>query len=279
MTRIPTLTFNDAQARLAEIFIGEGDCELPCWKGIIPGQTSVDQVETLFVPLESIAHFHEDYAMTFDDRDLIQSGLRTNYPIDDATDISVFVTWYEYENVPKVEMIQVLTANHRKINDDTWEDVFGDPTYNQIFERYSLSEILLEFGQPSEVLVFATISPMKHLQDLDRLSFIVRYPEQGISLTYTLPFDNRNGQIGTGCLADATVDWWLSPLGNNPFYRNFQAEMTGYSSTYLGQSVDPYRYFQSVEDATGLTIKEFTNLFNENEKGCIDVRLDIWPKP
>lgn len=52
-TRAPTLAPGQAQAVVLELLRTNGNCELPCWWGLVPGQTTWDEALALLEPIAS----------------------------------------------------------------------------------------------------------------------------------------------------------------------------------------------------------------------------------
>jgi hypothetical protein len=64
ITNTPTATpwpLKYAKKRLLEFYKTNGNCRLPCWWGITPGETTYDEMKTLFAPYAETIELDEDY--------------------------------------------------------------------------------------------------------------------------------------------------------------------------------------------------------------------------
>jgi hypothetical protein len=134
-----------------------------------------------------------------------------------------------------------------------------------------LPAILSEYGPPSEVMV--TVWP----KDPERpdikftaFSLALYYPEQGIFVEYVSPVEER-GKYYAGCPTETDIHLtvWDPESG-----------MTLKDIIEKAGSMIIYDYFKSLEEATGLTIDEFFEKFNDPENtACLETPVELWPPP
>ena len=151
LTPWPTLVADEQRARLIALFRDNADCQLPCWWGIVPGQTSWPAAHTLLSPLASFMF-------------TTQSG-------NEAVSEVYVVLPQEISSAGQVRHFYQLEGNvvQRIELRDIWD-----------IDTLQLAAVLTEFGKPDEVrLQGVTQSPEGPL-----FSIAVVYPGTGIYIEY-----------------------------------------------------------------------------------------------
>lgn len=75
------------------------------------------------------------------------------------------------------------------------------------------------------------------------------------------------------CPDDTFVDIWLTNPGDPDIYESTLAELT---TPWQGLT-PPAPYFKTVDEAIGLTIDEFYQIYKEPTDQCLDSPYAIWP--
>jgi hypothetical protein len=128
-TPYPTLTVDEKHIFVKEMLETNGGCELPCWWGIMPGDTTWQVAHNFFIS-RGISWFYED-ELNFDPP---PSEYLIQYNLD---------LYFERE-AEKVHSIQVLSQ------------VLGDPKINhfaQDWSYFSWSQVMMRHGKPSLVAI------------------------------------------------------------------------------------------------------------------------------
>ena len=118
-----TLSEEVATQKLIELLETNRYCELPCWWGIIPGETDVDSIESTFVPLGF--DWYRDYEELED---------RTPYMA------LIYVTSFENGVVKSIEV-------HGGVEEETYGR-------NEAWRPYAIPRILERLGLPDDVYVY-----------------------------------------------------------------------------------------------------------------------------
>lgn len=147
-TFAPTLTSEQKADNFTRLMIENGGCELPCWWGIIPGETEIKTIADQFIP-KGLIWWEE-----WNQLDASRSGS------------GALVTFSTEENV--VQTIKV------------WGGSEGD-TFVQNWERYSLDQVLTRYGMPSDVFVYY---PYKADPGPSTYQLYLFYEARGIEIDY-----------------------------------------------------------------------------------------------
>jgi hypothetical protein len=170
-TPLPTLPPDEAQALVIELLDTNAGCRLPCWWGITPGVTTLDEalhILSPFTSLLSIRAFDQYHRATF----------RIPFPEEAGT---INHTYYVKNNI--VEEIEVYNWN------------YATHTY--------LPEFLRTYGQPEEVWVRTAHPDVREVGPFELALF---YPSQGILMdTPGGGGGGIEGDIIRNCLRD--MNW------------------------------------------------------------------------
>ena len=212
-TPITTLSPEDAQLRISDLIMKNGGCSLPCFLGITPGISNVNNFDFIFAPYSAILS-------TIDGND----GKAIEFELGQEIKNDFLVDYQTLPNQKMIDRIHVFTQSYRRIDypypdeyGNTYEFVyeFGADTYRQLTNYYSLRQILDEYNVPSKILVYAEQyvydgRPPLPDQQFGILRLQLFYPEKGIIIKYEMPL-TKMGTKGQGCPSLAFVSIWLSP--------------------------------------------------------------------
>jgi len=266
---LPTLTSSEKNLKFEELFAPDTLCNLPCWQGIIPGETAEsDKLESLFANFGSRATIYPPYLIEYKGKTINQSAARIFYDTGTDIEIEAYIEWYSKDKHSTIDMFRLIARIDKKLNDGSYESIFGNETYNYIFRGYRLREVLSTYGIPASILVFAELTPIEPLQENEKLLIRLFYPENGIQFKFTLPL-NRSGNVGIGCPKDALSEWWAMPPNTLDEDVNFQSYVEGYS--------DAYSVYLPITDINQTSITNFYTTFVKSEEACIEVPLELWP--
>jgi hypothetical protein len=239
-----TLSQEAATQNLIELLETNMECELPCWWGIVPGETKVNSIESTFVPLGF--DWYRDYE---DLRD------NTNY----KASVSIKST----ENI--VQTIEVRGGA-------------GEETYdrNQAWRPYALPRILEQLGAPVQAYVFYPFRFDRGGMQAYRL--FLYYPELGVEVDYlgkAQPLDEspRWARACPSILETDEINLFLFQPGSVPDYLEQTLSESSLGFIPHDEGETPYDRVQW-EQATGLSLDEFARLFAENPEGsvCFDFK-------
>lgn len=257
-TPLPTLNATQRVETFRELLETNVGCRLPCWWGIIPGQSTWDEIQDQLShlgwqdvarPLDSGATMHDTHVSGgFDIKveDFYHTGQSGE----------IFNTISFIERTSMIERIHIESLGY-----------LNPPVFNALWRGYMPREILRTYGEPDRVWLYT--SPIligdRHGYDLwliyDQLGFILKYVGllQISGESFRICISNSGEQITTLKLhlqspEDATP---LELMGN----------LTGFED----------RGILSIEAATKLTKKEFYEMLTQSDESvCFDTPMSVW---
>jgi len=256
---LPTLPPAEAEAVILDLLQGNDGCLFPCWWGLTPGKTSVQTARPFlerFAEL-AVANVFNEYG----------SYARWLIPQSDLLlDLSVSAS-YDVQHPNYIRVLQVTTHVTRKLDEGGFEIVWENQLNEQFLQAYMLPQILLTYGQPNEVLVFAN-------EGWRYFSLILDYSEQGFVVWYSTPLES-SGDKFLGCMSKAFTRLYLWA----PELSFTWAEgVTGNGDKYEIDSLN--RDFQPLEDVTSMTLDKFYNdVTNADSVDCLETPKELWPGP
>ncbi|HIP69822.1 MAG TPA: hypothetical protein EYH05_00320, partial [Anaerolineae bacterium] len=163
LTPLSTLGANELETAMAELLANPMNCDVPCWWGAIPDETTVFEIQQ-FLALYQF----EDYYRRDDDRNQIPDYIEL-WLNEGQFDFRVM---YSFQN-------------------DILQTVFSE-------RSPPLYEILRRYGEPDEVWL-STVSFMRDGNLSVRLNLV--YLQEGMAVGYVVNGDIQDDVV-TGCFAD-----------------------------------------------------------------------------
>lgn len=244
-TPISTLTAEQIRAFVVSALQDPRRCELPCWWNIVPGETTWETARNSFIQqgLGWIENAGQD-GMTF----------RISYP-DHPNPFTYRVDVNLLAKNGSVQSMSIkgeggLISNH----------------FAQDWRLYSLKEILMQYGQPSHVLLAIALPHESGANSFYTLS--VFYQQQGFGIAYGGIADESGSKVHVCPALEQVSDirlWLQSPTSKTSIDR-------------LAISPDERPYFRSLEEATGLNTSMFYEAFKDtDQQQCVDTPASMWP--
>jgi hypothetical protein len=269
-TPIPTLSLEEGHKLFLELIETNGGCELPCWWGITPGKTSMQDVTTLVTHLSSIANYtylgKVKLNQAVGDLEIIQPG--------DSKDFSIRWMFSASSEDNIVTKIGISTMAYKETG-DTLKKLYGNPYYNELLNDYTLPKILSSYGPPSQMFITADIlypGVDSKLRPRDTFKIRVLYPEQGIFVRYSMPVES-SGDNYLFCPSRSFVNMNLIA----PYLDNNEIQTIMADSDWE-VFFEPSRYNKSPKEAIEMTIDEFYQIFRSPTDQCLETPKSIWPE-
>lgn len=242
---LPTLSPEEAKSLVLELTQGDQDCLLPCFWGIIPGETEWQSVE----PLLSTFAYSISYAST--------DGTFTEVPVGDS-----FIVW-AYLYFPEISGAPLsYTFN---VQDGVVTFIEGYPLSVMSNRPSSVFGI---YGQPSEVWLLTANTSMDGFLGF-RLTLF--YAQQYFMLTYSGQGEVIEGKV-RGCFSG---DEWLRLVAWSP-----EEELTFAEAVDGLHEPRPVIYDLPLEEATGMSTDAFYETFKDStEPICLETPTELWPGP
>ena len=252
-TPVPVPTFDVVYSELAEeaamrnlidLLETNRGCELPCWLGITPGETDVNSLEAIFVPLGF--DYYRDYQ-----------------ELDDNTPYKASLYITSEEDV--VQSIEVRGGA-------------GEETYdrNEAWRPYAIPRILERLGTPENVYVFYPFRFDPGGMQAYRL--FLYYPDLGVEIDYLGKanlIDDKSGwaRACPNILETDEINLFLFQPGTVPDYLERTLPELSLPLPEIPKGTNPYDLV-SWEQATESSLDEFWRLFTESDEGtvCFDFK-------
>jgi len=257
-TPVPTLPAEEASSLLANWLQNNNECQLPCWGGLIPGESPSLEAYNKLTALSSIADFLKY---------IHPSGgwVPVTYPSGDL-EIRIDVMLHSKADKRTIQVVSISTRTLRELEPGSSEEVYDAPAYNELLGDYTLKSILSKYGPPTEVLVRADIFTTG---TQETFSITLLYPERGIFVRYNMLAERMDDQI-YGCPSHSFVDLWLlSP-----------EDVDIYQEILLSSNVHwegNWSYTTPIQEAASMTIVDFYRIYKEPTNMCLETPLNIWP--
>ena len=275
-TPIPTYSLDQAYQQITSWVEDNGGCQLPCLWGYTPGQTSLNEMDCLH------SHFEEMYLSD-------EAGIRMNRfgdsgiltLISHSGDIQTNIDMaYDFNGDDRLKVIKLKASSYHVIeteSDLVLEYIFGNEDLHNFVDYYTLSSILKTQGTPTSILIAADMNGRPELPEPGWIWFSVTliYEEKGILAEYIMP----RRMIGDSFAACVNQNAEISIVTWDPDRSIPVSEALSIKS---GLGINEYLldYFKPLEEATTLTIDQFTEIFEDPETGaCIYTPMEMWPNP
>lgn len=248
-TLAPALPPDRERAFVVDMLETNGGCELPCWWGIMPGETDWQTVRNLFASLGKGTNDVPYLDGT------IGHGSR-NFEVShfDHPDYYIAHTFVERDRV--VQSIEIMC------------EVFEDATsenFARDWHRYSLDQVLTRYGEPSQVMLELWPDPPEPYYPYRLFVF---YEELGILIKYEGPaIPGETFRVCPEFEQVTVLHLWL------------QSHEQGLSLLQLA-NLDPLEQAQMLplEEAAGMDAETFYETFKEADTAaCLESPAAIWP--
>ena len=246
-TPVPTMTADEEYGFFLEMLQNNGGCQLPCWWGFTPGETSWQATRDFFTSL----------------------GKETG-SVDGIQNYTVFFNRPgHYESYQSyiggedgiLEMIGIVASP--AVGEDGLF-TYDHPQFAEDWRTYMLPQMLEVYGSPSQVFLGTGGAPWS---PFDLLLF---YPEKGFLMQYSGVAEEREGETWLVCphLVELTLYLWSPDRSMN------LEDIPGVIDVHAD---DPTWGPYSLEEATGMSIEQFYETFvkSDNET-CLEVPADLW---
>lgn len=239
---IPTVADMEVTQQVLWLFETNNGCQLPCWWGITPGQTTWQTAQ------EFLSGFDFDIYELDSDSESAYYGVIIPLPIE-----VFFADRWAPSIITRNDVVEHIFTNVAN----------GKPPKGTLAQYY-LSSFLTTYGAPSEVGLFTYSSPYVG----DDLPFVTTlfYADQGIAAAYSINGE-RQGEVVKGCIQEEPVTF-LS-LWSPDLKLTFEEVTTGSSALN--------RDYLSLEESTKMSIATFYETFKKPENTtCLETPADLW---
>lgn len=243
-TVLPTLTAEETLIFIEQMQRINGECRLPCWWGITPGITTLDEAQQVFTPLRHYRSTRGIVGFSYPDYSGIDANIETENDI--VKEIWVFASTFRIDKGNNIEYLPF---------DESWYP-------------YSLRGVLEQLGPPSRVQIgFGATTDAVGNEYVDQYELHVFYSDAGLIVRYTgLPDETETGNVRACFALSQVVD-----------IRVYIREPVISSD---GLQVPPWDYLTNpkpLEEATQLSLVELYEDL-QGDQDCLESPSSLWLK-
>lgn len=275
MTHLPALSQADAKEVLALFVKNNGGCKLPCLMGLMPGEN--------YQSVRAFGAYFNKYSVGTEDQidsieisgsfDNISGGAWLTF-WENRIRVDVNLNAHIFPGKEQIEYIHLLGGVYKHF-DDRAQLLRQDPYYDSLLGIFSLSNILTEYGEPTEIWImpFPLDLGYSYQSGAYPFDFVLLYKNKGFAIEYTALVKEETEYL-TGC---PDVDYMQISTWNPEKNKNFTDIAQYFSGT---DSLDETNaaYFKPLQDATSFTVKEFYAIYKiSGTNQCIKTPKKLWP--
>jgi hypothetical protein len=270
-TPMPTLSMDLAGARFEELLRTNGNCQLPCWWGIVPGKTSFLDAKKTLIPLSGIFLYNE-FGYRFNTG---VGSFNMSYPIE-TNDLLLDVHFSTLSDKNEVFILELSSQVLHHITAGA-ENVYNDQTYLALMKNYTLQSILSTYGKPEQVVFRMDIIVDNY--DLPAyLEMRLLYPDKSIFVKYKMDARLNGDQVVT-CPTQSFISLWLIPAGSETRYQQILTSLSTEWEGYFPLNNDVMTMSRSFEEAAHFSIDSFYEQYRVPTNACLVTPRSIWPRP
>jgi hypothetical protein len=273
ITSVPTLASEVAYARVNEFLANGSSCQLPCWMGIVPGKSTLLDLHESLTRFSGIATDEYEELPAIPDNNMLSGGLTLSFPKDDYG-IEFHTNYISFAGEDKISIIGFASWAYKLNSDGVKNLAYEYPPYNEFFSAYTLSGILSSYGTPDLIYINAGLGrdslPQTPLAS-DYFLIHILYPEQGIAMRYEMSVEGV-GDNYRFCPSNSFIQGYLIP----PSTRETFLQVLQNSGDDFSKFSPPSEFTKTPEEAFGMTIGEFYQIFRKPTDRCLDTQKKIW---
>jgi hypothetical protein len=267
-TPLTTLAPNLAYSKLRMLLTNSQNCYLPCWLGITPGLSAWQDVTAQLTEFSGISTEWLDIGSDIEKGAYGQLLLPF---LEDNMVIELYMSYSAAIQFNRVEIITLQTRSYRLKNGEFYGDIHGDPNYYTVLKNITIPGVLSVYGPPE--LLFITVEPISEQVDgwWGYAKIYLGYPDDGIFMIYSTPMDG-SGNSYKFCPSNAYISGTLIPAGQGSNYQEVLHTIRGEVENFVISSP----YIMKPEDAIGMNIEEFYEIFKNPSDRCLETPKPSW---
>ena len=253
-TSTSALSPGDEIELIEGLFRSNPNCDIPCWGGFTPGETQWSTVRDFFAAFGKEVHTRENGDLSVS----LDGGMERGFHVN----LNFVVV-----DKPKGTVETIL------VDLDEWYKIKNPDGQRLDTQRFSLSQVVEQFGVPSQVLL--QHDPVLGLNGSD-YGLLLFYPDQGLMVEYV----GRSQQQGTA--------FEFCPDGRLRLMAWFWQPGTALSPVELYMRVsdlpryqrkahpEPPLNYLPLEQALGLDPAAFSQMVLDGSLSCLETPADLW---
>jgi hypothetical protein len=255
-TPVPTLSPGEWEAYWLNLISTNDGCELPCWWGVKPGESTPRDILNFLTPLgvherppNSYRHGDSIYEFALD---VNQKGI-----------LNLSLVFYERAGT----VLSITVSSDMVI-------LNGSPAFTEAMKRYSLNGVLAHYGKPTRVLVGLRGGPSEPSAPwlysiwvfYDNLGMLIYYEGEGLS---------RKGQTLRVCPNYDGI-WYIDLYLQSPSSTNLLEDLQALKSQFTIEEQIAEGYLRPLEESTNLSLAAFYELFVKPGSACFESPASAW---
>jgi hypothetical protein len=265
-TDVPTLTVSQTRDYLFSALNDNGQCELPCIWGMIPGKTTPEALREILGKFEDIDTTNLMLnKMIYDDA----GGLQFISNAKGKNALHILLGYFV--NEANVEQVTLSGEPYgHSLTSGEWDYI----SFNKTFEYYTLPRILSKYGKPSKVFIWPYHTDQYDLpKDWYEFSIILLYEDQSFLIAYTSNREKKEDKfIGCPLKSIFTITSWNPEIGLT--WRDAVHRLSGYGVT--DSNIDE---LMQIDDASKLSVDEFYRRYKTPKiTDCLSTPINLWTK-
>jgi hypothetical protein len=263
-TAVLTLSVDKAYIRLTGL-LNDGSCRLPCWLGIKPGQSTLQDVHEQLVMFSGITPsfmgLYIEPAGKWSTADLTISHSN------DSMEIDIDPGYFVQSDTNIVSVVAFKTLSYQIKNGGRGEIIYHYPPYSELMKAYTLSAVLSEYGLPKQIYIYAlNTSPLVYFQ------IHAWYPDKGIFMIYDL-LAHDLGNSYQLCPTDSLVSGFLA----QSYPADYQGFLLQMNKDLYKNFFPPSAFVKTTDEAFRLTSDQVYQLFRSPTTRCLETAKTVWP--
>ena len=241
-TPAPTLSSEQISTQISDYLQNNGGCDLPCWWGIVPGETSWETAESILAPIASN-----------------RFGWKTGKDFEAA---------FYFQYIPNADQPGLYDL---WVNLQIKENVIALISIGNIenLSMYYISELLKTYGKPDEVWMFTSNGDNNPQFTDPFVDILLFYYKQGFMAYYSNYGTLTNDIIHVCFQESGFMDLWRPGDVNT---------ITDYGILFE-VATDLVTIRRPLDEVTELNMDRFFNIFTSNDNPCLEIDQKIWPTP
>lgn len=240
-TQVQTLLPVELEKTVINLFENNGGCKLPCWWGMTPGETSLDDSQKFFSQFDGNLHTIG--------KNVLSQHQNITIPL------PTVISWTKQITMNINGMNGVI----EKIEIEGYD-----------WPSYHLSQFLVQYGKPDEIWISSLYS---NLGGPPPFELMLYYPQKGIFANFN-SLENESeygrGTIKACILHSPQLILW-SPKKEISFQEILKIYYGGF---------EEYHPILPLDEATGMNIEQFYQSYkNSDVSPCFKTNRELWPEP
>lgn len=249
MTAIPTLPVEEQEAYLLDLIKANGDCELPCFLGIQPGESQWEELRKIDGP----TYYRERYVP--DEKGFLRIPFYVNREKFSNFDLVVWGSGNIIENIMVDARLYMP------------DDPYHFPAFASVMQQYSMENILTVYGIPSRILI--NVQGQAEPESGTQASILIFYDNVGILIDFwfldVVTQDSITRKLRTCPDYEHihSIGFYLQNPNNKTPLERMIGDEDDYVLNYL---------LKPLNEITAMSIEEFYKIFvAADDIGCFDV--------